>query len=226
MPLAGFGPERKPSDRIQSRLEANAILLQHGDQRVVLMQVDVVSVGAGTRRQLLERLSGKLQDRQLLLVASHTHFAPNIDASLPGLGVVDQDYIALVVDRLIALLNRVLSAERRPVSLLYREGQAAHSINRRAWCWAPSWSIPPVKRRMGLHPNPKGPKDDTVRMFALSGNAPGGRRRSPVLELLLPPRRQLPAHGNIGRLSRRRSPGTSEPFRAAHAHRVLAGFFG
>jgi hypothetical protein len=154
-------------------LEANAVLLQQGGRRVVFVQVDVLSVGNDARTRILERLSGKVQDHELFLVASHTHFAPNIDSHIPILGILDQNYIAWVIDRIVDLLERLLSAKPQPVFMLYGEGLAAHSIHRRHWCWKPVWGIPPIRRVMALHPNPKGKKDETVRMFVLSRDAEG-----------------------------------------------------
>ena len=75
------------------------------------------------------------------------------------------------MNKVVELLERVLSAERQPICLHYGEGEAAHSINRRNWCWAPTWGVPPIKRCMGLHPNVFGPKDETLRAIALSPQA-------------------------------------------------------
>lgn len=173
MRLAGYGIDRPRSISVQGRLEANAIVLQHDGAKVVLVQLDVISVGAAVRERILRRLADRLDDQELLLVASHTHYAPNIDSQAPGLGIVDPQYVEFVAEQTAGLVERVLSAQLRPAYLHRAESVASHAINRRCWCWRPAWGFPPIRRVIGLHPNPCGPKDETVRVFVLSADPEG-----------------------------------------------------
>jgi hypothetical protein len=180
MQLAGRGTRWKPWNRIGDRLEANAVLLRHGDEKVMFVQLDVLSVGARCRRRILEGLHGRLTDAELFLGASHTHYAPNIDDRLPEMGMIHEDYAAEVTRRIIALAEGVLADPGAPVETRYGEAPTAHSVNRRSWCLAPAWGIPPWKRVMARHPNPQGPRDDRLRAFAiLSGQ--GGTSMAGVM---------------------------------------------
>lgn len=162
--LAGYGDCRRVWDRIADPLEANVLLLKHPSGQALFLQLDVISAGDRLRRELLARFSGRLADEELVLVASHTHSAPCIDGKLLGLaGEINEDYMCSVIEKVGGLLDRVL-AETQPVYAAYGEANADHSINRRAWCLKPSGPlILPVRRTMALHPNPRGPKDETVR---------------------------------------------------------------
>jgi hypothetical protein len=166
VPLVGFGGIRMSRGGVGVPLEVNAILLQSSGQRVIVVQLDVLSVGDSLRQQVLERFAGRLRDEELFLVASHTHYAPGIDMRLPGHGMLKPSYLAETVETACQLLDRVLSMTLRPILFQFRAGQAAHSMNRRAWCWKPVLRFPPIQRVMGLHPNPAGPRDETVRLLS------------------------------------------------------------
>ena len=92
---------------------------------------------------------------------------PNIDERLGKFGEFYSDYADEVVRRIVGLVEEVLSARGEPVDFRYGEAPTAHSVNRRLWCLAPTWGIPPWKRVMARHPNPRGPRDDTLRAFAI-----------------------------------------------------------
>jgi hypothetical protein len=171
--LAGYGPDRRSLHDVGEPLEANVVLFQSGCGRIVFVQLDVLSVGEQLRHNILARLGGRLQDEELFLVASHTHFAPNLDTRLAGMARLDDAYLASVTETVCGLVDRTLSASLEPVGLRYAEGQANHSINRRRWCLAPALRFPPVKRVMGLQPNPRGLRDETVRVFLAATDAEG-----------------------------------------------------
>jgi hypothetical protein len=127
----------------------------------------LLSVGNEIRQGILGRLAGKLTDRELFLVASHTHLAPGTDARLPVMGTVDRSYVEYVTDQIGGLLEGVLRQTPRRASVRFGRSVAAHSVNRRQWCLAPAMRIPPLRRVMWWHPNPAGPNDQRVRVFGL-----------------------------------------------------------
>jgi hypothetical protein len=172
MQLAGHGVRWKPWNTIHDRLEANAVLLRCGTEKIAFVQIDVLSAGDSCRRRILEGLRGRLGEAELLLTASHTHCAPNIDDRLPDMGTIYEDYSTEVIRRIVALLDRVLADPGRPVEIRYGESPTAHAVNRRAWCLRPVFAMPPWRRIMARHPNPLGPRDDVLRAFAIMAGGP------------------------------------------------------
>jgi len=155
-----------PYRRVETPIEATALVFGRPSRRLVFVALDLLYVGAA----ITERITRFLADRHgipgtdVLLAASHTHFAPGTDAAKPLFGPVDQGYIAMVCDRLEALLSRLLSDGMPPAELRYGSAAANHSVNRRRY-----WPLPRVARS-GLHPpavvmapNRSGPRDETVR---------------------------------------------------------------
>jgi len=169
MQLAGFASRHEPFTSVADSLEANAVLLQCDGGQVVFLQIDVLSVGEQVRRGVLANLDGRIKEEELFLVASHTHFAPNIDTGLPEMAQIDTAYVADVVEQVSTMIDRLLSGKPDPVVLRYGESSAVCSVNRRAWCWTPIPRFPFVRRMIRIHPNASGPRDDTVRVLGIFG---------------------------------------------------------
>ena len=172
MSLAGYRSRFGVFGSIADTLEANVIVLRQGDRTLIFAQLDVMSVGTEVRRRILDRLGERIREEELLLIASHTHSAPNVDCRLPDLGRIDHGYMESVADKTAGLIEEIISGEGRPARIRYGEGKASHSMNRRAWCWAPFRGFPPIRKVMAWHPNPYGEKDETVRSFVISGEPP------------------------------------------------------
>lgn len=151
---AGGGPSRV----IDSRLEFNYIVLedQQGES-VGLCSIDSLYTTKDLDHAVAEILG--IDAKRLLVGASHTHNAPMLDDTKPGLGVADRTY----VEHLQHLLRHQLlrAAPQRTVDLHGAQGMANHSINRR------------LKKRLVISkrprlssfvnaPNPSGSRDELV----------------------------------------------------------------
>jgi len=133
-------------------------------------------VTADLKRRIAERLRPELEldDASFLFAASHTHFAPSVDASKPLLGPVDPAYVDLVIERGAELLSRLAGtrSDQGMARIEYRNGLAAHAINRRRMGWRLSPRAPHLPRRAALRaPNAKGPCDETVHVVTLIGSS-------------------------------------------------------
>lgn len=173
VPLAGVASRVRPFDAIGSRLEVNALAVRkRGGHCVVIVTIDTLFVG----RRVHELLSAHFEKRHgqrasdLMILASHTHFAPSIDESKPRLGPVDLAYQSLVVDRCCGLIDKVVTATGVPVHVERRQGTSTAAINRRR-----HWPFPRLSRRgiagpeAVMAPNPAGPIDRRVVVWTLAG---------------------------------------------------------
>lgn len=168
--LAGFA--KRMDDRNEARvcdpLECNIIVLRSSQTTVALVQLDTLYVGNRFRRRLMEAVGDRLDERSLFITASHTHFAPATDETLPEMGNVDNAFLDRAVDRVAALLTDLLQSDGAPGRITYAESIADHNINRRK----PStrWTLsPPFRRtRIALRPNPNGVVDKSIRVLTLA----------------------------------------------------------
>lgn len=168
--LAGFakriddGNEAKVCDPI----ECNIIVLRSRQTVVALLQFDTLYVGTSFRRRLMEKVGDQLDEHSLFIIASHTHFAPATDETLPRMGDIDSQFVDRAVDLVAALLTDLLQADGVPARITYAESIADHNINRRK-PWT-KWSLsPPFRRTMiALRPNPDGVVDKTIRVLTIA----------------------------------------------------------
>ncbi len=133
-------------------------------------------VTAALKRRIAERVRPELEldDASFLFAASHTHFAPSVDPSKPRLGPADSAYADLVIERGAELLLRLARtrSDQGVARVEYRNGLAAHAINRRRMGWRLSPRAPHLPRRVALRaPNANGPCDETVHAVTLIGSS-------------------------------------------------------
>jgi hypothetical protein len=170
VPLAGYRALRKAVfDTIADELEANVLVLRPANEPpVVLVSVDLLYAGAHICNRIFEALAGRVSRERILVAASHTHFAPATQDSLPELGRVEHEYRDFAAARIIDLLERLLAAAPVPARCRYHEGAALHSVNRRRTRFGISRRYPFFGFHTDICPNESGPRDDLIRALTLT----------------------------------------------------------
>lgn len=166
VPLAGWGTRTGDFTAVADPLEAAVLVVRWGGETVAIASVDSLYVTS----TLHERLAAVMVERgidgsHLLVGATHTHFAPALDATKPGLGRTDPAYVERITGALAELLAEQLDAEAQPAALRYRRGTAAHAVNRRRQGWTVSRHGP--KRTLAMLPNFDGQRDDAVHVLSV-----------------------------------------------------------
>ena len=173
LPLFGFVDRSGPSEGVADSLEANAIALRDAAGRIaVIVAFDTLFVGPTVDAELRAFLRDDygVRDEDILLVASHSHYAPALDPTKPRAGTVDSGYVASVIDQCKAMLRRLLDRPMAPLTLTHASAPWHGSVHRRR-----RWPLPYLSgnpRRLGFHgpvmaPEPRGPSDDRVRTWLL-----------------------------------------------------------
>lgn len=133
VPLAGFGGRLKPFASVAEPIELNAALLQHDGGVLLIVSGDFLYFSATLRDRIVQRFGPSLGLRRsdVLLAASHTHFAPNLDPSKPLLGAVDSDYERWFEERLDILVEELSKAPAVGVTVHHARIESRHNVNRR-----------------------------------------------------------------------------------------------
>ncbi len=180
VPLFGYVGRRGPFLRVADPLEASVLVLRAASAPpVALVSVDTLYVTDALRIRLLEAgARAGLRDADLLLAATHTHFAPALDPGKPALGAHDPTYLASATERLAGALAAALAAPGEPAEMRYRVGLAAHAVSRRGpprgpLAWVRGLGAGSRSATVGMVPNPEGDRDDALHL--LSFDAPDGR---------------------------------------------------
>lgn len=171
LPLAGFSGRSDAFAGIADELEANVVVLDDAGERTVLAALDLLFVGQHLRGSLEDALDDIVPPERLFLAASHTHFAPATDPSLPMLGITDRAYVAAITDRIADLVRRLLAGARKPLDIWQGRSAADNAVNRRSIGWRLTRRFPFFHHGVWMRPNLRGVKDETVRLLRLGDDA-------------------------------------------------------
>ena len=155
--LAGFSGRKGAPQGVDQSLELNALLLSTAKDATpfIVVSGDLLYFGAALRDAVRSWLRGNGFDpHRLLLLASHTHYAPSTDASKSTLGMVDPAFVAYVAMAVADLVMKARAREPARTYMCHARVQAAHALHRRRLKWHFERRPPFVWRRAYMGPNP------------------------------------------------------------------------
>ncbi len=117
-------------------LKARTLLFTHGTTKVALVSLEMLTVPASFRDQVQKRIPA---DVNLLLVATHTHCAPDsqmlnsrMTFRIPGIAPFDRKWQAWFADQVASSINLALAADQKPIpSFELRQAQVSFNRGRR-----------------------------------------------------------------------------------------------
>jgi hypothetical protein len=169
--LSGFAARTQPAETVAQDIWAKALAIEDAEgQRFVLITADLI----GFTREITDEIAArahrkyKLERRQVLFNASHTHSGPSV---WPRLHVVRsatadvepeiKSYAAKLTDDIDVVIGQALEA-LQPARLDFTQGQASFAGNRRVGTLAP---IRPDEK----FPAPDDPSVPVLRVVAANG---------------------------------------------------------
>jgi hypothetical protein len=178
--LAGYAARTEPVSTILDAIEISAVLLESPGKRCLIFSFDLMIVGSELQNMIVARLASHgFQPSEIVLLASHTHFAPATDQACARLGVPDAPFVNDVAAAAEGLLLRMLREQPSEMTLEVMQGRLNHSINRRSY-----WPFPTLGRTYGFRfksiamaPDPQGATEELATVLLLrradSGKAIG-----------------------------------------------------
>jgi hypothetical protein len=165
--LAGYAARRKPSEKVDIPLTAQAFALRDSSsQRFVFVSLDNCEVSHDFMTPVLQQIGQKyaLEQGRVMLVSSHTHSAPVLEHTLISMYSLSstnldrvQSYSAWLQSNLVAVVGAAL-ADLKPAHLEYGTGRATFAMNRRVY----------REDRVDFGENPEGPVDWDVPVLRVS----------------------------------------------------------
>jgi hypothetical protein len=176
MRLAGYAARTEPVSTILDPIEISAVLLECAGARCLIFSFDLMIVGSELQNMILAKLAGHgFESGEIVLLASHTHFAPATDRACARLGLPEDQFVSDLAVAAEGLLLQMLRQQSSEVMLEIRRGQLHHSINRRRY-----WPFPTFGRTYGFRfsstcmaPDPDGPTDELATVLLLRGASDG-----------------------------------------------------
>jgi len=130
--MGGYWGRRSGATHIHDRLMAKALVCGLGEERVVILTVDLVALGADAVRAIrmaVTRDTG-IAGAAIMICASHTHAGP-LTIPYRGMGEIDKSYLDRVEAALVKLVVTA-TAKMRPGRLGYARCDVQIGFNRRA----------------------------------------------------------------------------------------------
>lgn len=176
--LSGFAAREHPSIGVLEPIYARALYLDDEKEKLLWIACDVIAL----EREFVEKFRAwakrelKLQPRQVLLSATHTHNAP-ATIHLTGAGAYSANYVELLMERLQEVA-KIATSESEPCEMLVGSTTLNLSIDRRnkpsahvdPYVWAIAFQRPRDRSYIGAAMN------YTMHPVTLGG---GERRISP-----------------------------------------------
>ncbi len=171
--LAGDWFRLRPFVMIHSPLEMNAALFAESDNGMLLISVDSLYAGRELKDHLQKEALAQLgvPASQVLVFASHTHFAPSLDRTKPRLGEISSDYLEMVCERATRLVKALAAQKPRRIAIRSASTITDRAVNRRCY-----WPYPVLTRsgpKLGsvvLGPSPDGYCENLVHSLWVHGD--------------------------------------------------------
>jgi hypothetical protein len=168
--LAGYASRQAPVSTILDAIEISAVLLECSGHRCLIFSFDLMIVGSELQGKILDKLKSlEFSPDEIVLLASHTHYAPATDQACAHLGIPDIEFVNDLADSAENLVRQIQGQQPSRVSLEVSQGRLNHSVNRRRY-----WPFPTVGRTHGFRltstsfsPNPSGPRNEQATVALL-----------------------------------------------------------
>ncbi len=137
LPMGGRGPKNTPGAAVLDPLSAQALLLQDGrGRRVLIVSLDLIGLSRGQGNRLRNELAAAvgIDPQAVVINCAHTHSGPSADADhfipIAPVSAALADYQQLLCERIVPAAKT--AAERlRLVSVTWHEGRSLIAMNRR-----------------------------------------------------------------------------------------------
>jgi hypothetical protein len=170
MRLAGYAARTAPVSTILDPIEISAVLLESPGACCLIFSFDLMIVGVELQDRIFAKLAGHgFKPNEVVLLASHTHFAPATDQACARLGIPEKQFVNDVAEAAEGLVLQMLQQKPSEITLERSQGKLNHSVNRRRF-----WPFPTLGRTYGFRftsvsmaPNPQGPTDELATVLLL-----------------------------------------------------------
>jgi hypothetical protein len=172
VPLAGFAEREGVYTQVMDELEINLAAIKQEGKLVLLYSVDTLFV-PDTFVTLIVDAFGKaydIQEKNIWMAATHTHYAPSLDKEKPALGTVNDGYYKFVSEQLLQLTQKVLNSDFVNVHVQYGNGKSVLNVNRRKKLVRPRSKFS-LYNKVLMYPDYAGVKDDDIHLVKFADDS-------------------------------------------------------
>ncbi|MCB0698574.1 MAG: hypothetical protein H6551_09660 [Chitinophagales bacterium] len=162
-PLFGFAERNGDFSKVHDSLEVNLTVIKQDGTLVFLYSVDTLFVPHDMVDAVVKEYGNEFgfEGKDVWMMASHTHFAPALDKTKPGLGMFNEDYYNQTLQSILELTKQVLETSFKTVTIEYGTGRSKLNVNRRKKLLRPGGQLGLFWKTL-IYPDHEGAKDDTI----------------------------------------------------------------
>jgi hypothetical protein len=123
----------RSSTKIHSRLEVNITVFSYEEDSCCIISIDTLYAGMDLTKAIQKSIYENfgILEQSVIIAASHTHSAPNLDKSKPNLGEVNNEYYQDVLDKVLAAIRQLKHSPNRPATIRVASRNCKCGVNRR-----------------------------------------------------------------------------------------------
>ena len=162
----------KKYERVDNNIEINIILLKQSEVIVALISVDTLFISGIQFDNMHKALNYKynIEKSNLIICASHTHYAPYLDESKPKLGHVNKNYQKYFNTKFQKLCDKLsLMKDDQCVIKYYENNINDVTVSRRNKAWGLKKKII-LYKSMRIYPNLENSIDKKIRIIEFTSN--------------------------------------------------------
>lgn len=165
VPLGGYEDRKGVFEQVHDNLEVNLVAFREANKTMLIYSVDTFFLPIEFEQLIFEKFGAihNINQEDIWLVATHTHYSPSLDKEKPLLGETDEYYISYVKEQLLQLTDNVLSFEFKEAKLSYGTTVSKLNVNRRKKLLRPKGFS--LKLKVLLYPDYDGINDSIIRVI-------------------------------------------------------------
>lgn len=110
----GCGPTKLMYKETNGTLEANYLIISGINGDILIISFDLLYIGKYLTEKIKDKLSEYFDPKKIILVASHTHYAPMTDFGKPRFGEVNKQYVDEIPEKIYEAITKVIKIPKEP----------------------------------------------------------------------------------------------------------------
>lgn len=165
--LTGMSGTKK-SQGIHSNLEINAMVLSQQEKHIYIISIDTLFISKQLKAVITEEINtcfGSTPEADILILSTHTHFAPSLEEKRTDLGVKDQDYFNFLKNKITELIELLSAENSSAIEIEVSNGKTTNlTSNRRRKVRKLGAYFKPF---IAMEPNLKGYKNEEFKLLKM-----------------------------------------------------------
>ena len=166
---------------VRSSLEMNSLVFCEGEKHTILISIDTLFISHEVKAHALKQIQlvfKGIQEENLILLATHTHFAPSLEMKRVGLGACDVEYLNFLKEKIEVLITQLASEAYQDIEVEVGSWKTKQlTCNRRRYVRSLSSYLRPF---VSMEPNLNGFKNEEFKVIKVFNAKDAGKMLSVI----------------------------------------------